>query len=830
MSAKFVVRVHGKHLYNPANLGVIAATTLLPGAWISPGQWGNDLALAALFVALGFTVTARARRVDIAWVFLVAWLGLVALRVALLGQPWAVWSHQLGSGALMLFAFFMISDPMTIPNDDARPHPLRDPRRVHRLRVGVRRVPAERAAVGVVHRDAAGAVDRPDLARPRFEWRGARTPASGAGARIGGWPARRPTRGLLRVAFGVDARVLARRTSSCSSTRSRRRRAGTRLRRASPTAVDPRAGRALARTRAPSAARDARWRAPASPAAPTGATRKSTSPCARRSPRTRASRLRRSGSPRRAAGSRCRAAFATRCSVTSWRHREEASRAWCRCSTRRAWCRCARRVLDPRIDVAGAPFRGSPGSASGAQGNPRNPGIAENRRLGRINGTSGAARVACPPLRDSLACWHLPGGATPGCAGEVHGPGAKDAKAKAASRPAATRPRTRSDGGDRSLERRLAQALDQQAATSDILRVMASSPGELQPVFDAMARHALRLCDATFSVVSRFDGKLLHLVASEQVSIEGVKAIGQYFPTTPRRSSTSARAILERAVVHVPDVRADPDYDPQVAAGLRNRSTLAVPMLRGGEPLGAISVGRLEQKPFSDTQIALLQTFAEQAVIAIENVRLFNELATRNGDLSQALEQQTAPADVLKVISRSAFDLEPGAQHRHQERGAPCAARSMATCYRYDGSLLRLAAGYSAVPEMLDYLREHPMPLGPGLDRGPRGARAPTDPLARRADGPERLPARRGPAARRLPHDPRGADAERRTRCSASWSSGRPGSSRSPTSRSSSSRRSPTRRSSRSRTCGCSTSCRRAPPSCAIGGRARARWARSGRR
>ena len=116
IAAKFVIRVEGKHLYNPANLGVIAATTLLPGAWISPGQWGNDLAFAALFVALGGTVVARARRIDIAWVFLGAWLGLVALRVLVLGQPWAVWAHQLGSGALLLFAFFMISDPMTIPN------------------------------------------------------------------------------------------------------------------------------------------------------------------------------------------------------------------------------------------------------------------------------------------------------------------------------------------------------------------------------------------------------------------------------------------------------------------------------------------------------------------------------------------------------------------------------------------------------------------------------------------------------------------------------------------------------------------------------------------
>jgi Na+-transporting NADH:ubiquinone oxidoreductase subunit NqrB len=116
IGAKFVIRVEGKHLYNPANLGIIVATTLLPGAWISPGQWGNDLALGALFLMLGATVVSRARRVDIAWVFLGAWLALVALRVSVLGQSWAVWLHQLGNGGLLLFAFFMISDPMTIPN------------------------------------------------------------------------------------------------------------------------------------------------------------------------------------------------------------------------------------------------------------------------------------------------------------------------------------------------------------------------------------------------------------------------------------------------------------------------------------------------------------------------------------------------------------------------------------------------------------------------------------------------------------------------------------------------------------------------------------------
>jgi enediyne biosynthesis protein E5 len=116
MSSKFVLRTRGKHLYNPANLGVIVAITLLPGTWVSPGQWGNDLALAVWLLMLGTVVTQRARRLDISWIFLFTFLGLVALRVVLLGQPWAIWWHQLGNGALLLFTFFMISDPMTIPN------------------------------------------------------------------------------------------------------------------------------------------------------------------------------------------------------------------------------------------------------------------------------------------------------------------------------------------------------------------------------------------------------------------------------------------------------------------------------------------------------------------------------------------------------------------------------------------------------------------------------------------------------------------------------------------------------------------------------------------
>jgi enediyne biosynthesis protein E5 len=116
ISSKFLLRIRGKHLYNPANLGVVAAISLLPGTWVSPGQWGNGLALAVWLLMLGTLVTDRARRLDISWVFVGTFLGLAALRVFLLGQSWAIWWHQLGNGALLLFAFFMISDPMTIPN------------------------------------------------------------------------------------------------------------------------------------------------------------------------------------------------------------------------------------------------------------------------------------------------------------------------------------------------------------------------------------------------------------------------------------------------------------------------------------------------------------------------------------------------------------------------------------------------------------------------------------------------------------------------------------------------------------------------------------------
>lgn len=116
IASKFAVRVRGRHLFNPANFGLGAALLILPGTWISPGQWGSDVALAGWLVVLGATVAGRARRADISWMFLLFYLGALAARILWLGQRWVVWTHQLSSGALLLFAFFMISDPMTTPS------------------------------------------------------------------------------------------------------------------------------------------------------------------------------------------------------------------------------------------------------------------------------------------------------------------------------------------------------------------------------------------------------------------------------------------------------------------------------------------------------------------------------------------------------------------------------------------------------------------------------------------------------------------------------------------------------------------------------------------
>ena len=169
------------------------------------------------------------------------------------------------------------------------------------------------------------------------------------------------------------------------------------------------------------------------------------------------------------------------------------------------------------------------------------------------------------------------------------------------------------------------EALEQQTATSEILGVIRRSPTNAQPVFDAIVESASRLCKAVFSVVWRYDGDLIHYAASHNFTPEVLDHIFKTYPKRPDRSVAAGRAILDGTIAHVPDMLADPGYAHELALAGNWRATLAVPMLCDGKPVGAISVGKAEAVPFSERQMQLLSTFADQAVIAIENVRLFNE-------------------------------------------------------------------------------------------------------------------------------------------------------------------------------------------------------------
>jgi GAF domain-containing protein len=199
------------------------------------------------------------------------------------------------------------------------------------------------------------------------------------------------------------------------------------------------------------------------------------------------------------------------------------------------------------------------------------------------------------------------------------------------------------------------ERLEQQTATSEILRVISQSPTDVQPVFDAIAENALHLCDGINSVVGRYDGDLLHLAAHAQQTPEAAEALRRAFPMRLSRATASGRAVLEGAVVHIPDVQADPEFAQPLAEVIRVRAAVAVPLMRDGRSIGTIAVGR--SRPFSDKHIALLQTFADQAVIAIENVRLFSELQEKNLALTEALEQQTATSEILRLIAGSPTDL-----------------------------------------------------------------------------------------------------------------------------------------------------------------------------
>src|SRR5262245_19640467 len=243
-------------------------------------------------------------------------------------------------------------------------------------------------------------------------------------------------------------------------------------------------------------------------------------------------------------------------------------------------------------------------------------------------------------------------------------------------------------------DRELAEAQEQQTATADILRVISSSPTHIQPMLDAVAENAARVCGATDAVIFRIEGDLLHPVAHHGSIWSGLPIA----PFSISRQTIPGRAVLERRTLHFEDVTAllDAEFPASkeriVASG--SRTVMATPLLREGIPIGVIHIRRTDARPFSDKQIELLRTFADQAVIAIENVRLFNETKER-------LEQQTATSEILQVISQSPTDVQPVFDAIVRTGTQLCEA-SLGFALRYDGQLMTLVANHNATNQEID--------------------------------------------------------------------------------------------------------------------------------
>jgi GAF domain-containing protein len=262
----------------------------------------------------------------------------------------------------------------------------------------------------------------------------------------------------------------------------------------------------------------------------------------------------------------------------------------------------------------------------------------------------------------------------------------------------------------------LHESLQQQTATADVLKVISRSAFDLQTVLDTLVESAVRLCEARFGAVFRLDHGLLHLAAQHNFDedLGWVALIKGRYPMAPNRGHISGRAILTGGPVQIPDILADHEYQGRGTKDAGFRSLLGVPLLREGGAIGAIVIYRKEPGAFTDKQLALLQTFADQAVIAIENARLLSELRQRTTDLSKALDQQTATSEVLQSISSSPGELEPVFQAILVHATRLCEAKFGSLYLRKEDAFRAVAMhGPSPIVEWLQRepvveLRDHP--------------------------------------------------------------------------------------------------------------------------
>ena len=247
-------------------------------------------------------------------------------------------------------------------------------------------------------------------------------------------------------------------------------------------------------------------------------------------------------------------------------------------------------------------------------------------------------------------------------------------------------------------DRDLSEALQQQTATAEVLKVISRSAFDLDAVLNSLTRSAVELCNSTYGAISLYRDGVLKFMAQTGCTPEFAELLWSHPAQLDRKSATGRTGLL-RSVVLIPDVTKDEDYDYHGGEIIGNyRSCLGVPLLRNGELEGVFTLMRREPGPFTPRQIELVQTFADQAVIAIENVRLFNEVQARTRDLTEALQLQTATADVLKVISRSAFDLQAVFETLISSAVELCGADGGTICVR-DGEVFRFRAKRRRQPD-----------------------------------------------------------------------------------------------------------------------------------